>query len=178
LQPILDDRDALHALPEGSVGRAYLKFVEAQALSAEGLAEESRKGTDAAIDAEHPMAWYARRLRDIHDLWHVLTGYGRDALGETCLVAFSYAQTRSTGFALLACVGAREVSRALEARPVAQAVWQGYRNGASAAWLPGEDYEALLAAPLEAARTRLRIARPSVYLSIPAAERDRVGVRV
>jgi ubiquinone biosynthesis protein COQ4 len=122
------------------------------------------------------MAWYARRLRDVHDLWHVLTGYGRDALGETCLVAFSYAQTRSTGFALIACVGARETGRALRGRPVAQAVWQGYRNGRAAAWLPGEDYEALLAEPLEAARVRLRIARPSVYKSIPAVERERVGL--
>jgi ubiquinone biosynthesis protein COQ4 len=177
LQPLLDDREALRALPEGAVGRAYLAFMEAQALSAEGLAEESRKGIDATIDAEHPMAWYARRLRDVHDIWHVLTGYGRDALGETCLVAFSYAQTKSAGFALLACVGAREVGRALKGRPVAQAVWQGFRHGGAAAWLPGEDYEALLAAPLEAARVRLRIARPTFYCSIPAAERERVGVR-
>jgi ubiquinone biosynthesis protein COQ4 len=35
----------------------------------------------------------------VHDIWHVLTGYRRDALGEACLVAFSYAQTRGLGWA-------------------------------------------------------------------------------
>ena len=36
--------------------------------------------------------WMGERLRDIHDLFHVITGYGRDALGELCLLAFTNAQ--------------------------------------------------------------------------------------
>lgn len=174
LQPLLDDHEGLRALPAGSIGRAYLAFMEEQDLSAAGLAEESRKVIDAAVDAEHPVAWYARRLRDIHDLWHILTGYGRDALGEACVVAFSYAQTRSTGFALIAAAGAREIGRALPGQPVGRAVWQAYRNGKSAAWLPGEDYERLLGEPLDAARARLNVARPTLYESIPRETRDTV----
>ena len=33
----LQDREALRAMPEGSLGRAYLEFVESENLSADGL---------------------------------------------------------------------------------------------------------------------------------------------
>jgi ubiquinone biosynthesis protein COQ4 len=168
---LLSDDDWLRGLPAGSVGAAYYRFVTSENISAEGLVLESRKANGQTIDAEHPYAWYGRRLRDIHDIWHVLTGYGRDAMGEACLVAFSYAQTRSAGFALIALAGGQQLSRALPGAPVWRAIWQAWRHGANAAWLPGEDYVKLLAEPLEAARARLRIAPASAYLAIDAAAR-------
>ena len=173
LQPILDDHARLQTLPEGSVGRAYLDFVQGRQISAEGLAEESRKAS-SEIDAAHPYAWYARRMRDVHDLWHVLSGYQTDALGEACVVAFSYPQTKSSGFALIAVAAANELQRHLPNRPVFKAVWQAYQHGRAAAWLPGEDYVALLHEPLAAARQRLNIKVPSLYQAIPAHERDGV----
>ena len=39
LVALLDNRQALKALPEGSLGRAYLQFVEREAISAGGLIE-------------------------------------------------------------------------------------------------------------------------------------------
>lgn len=166
LQPLLDDHEALLQLPEGSVGRAYVDFVQGRKISATGLAEESRKvGND--IDAPHPYAWYARRMRDVHDLWHVLTGYQTDALGEVCVVAFSYAQTKSSGFALIALAGAREIDKQLPGNPIWRAAWQAYWNGRQAAWLPAVDYPALLSEPLADARKRLNIQAPTHYLSIP-----------
>jgi ubiquinone biosynthesis protein COQ4 len=167
LATTLSNSDYLASLPEGSVGRAYLKFTTSENISAEGLIEESRKGAETDIDREHPLAWYGRRMRDVHDLWHVLTGYGRDAMGEASLVAFSYAQTRSLGFGLIGIAGALKLKREIPSQPMLKAVWQAYRNGAKAAWLPGEDYQALLAEPLESARARLNIARPSLYLGVP-----------
>ena len=98
----LQDRDWLASLPAGSVGAAYLDFIRERDLSAYGLADESRKVEEADIDAAHPTAWYARRQRDVHDIWHVLTGYRTDALGEACVVAFSLPQTGSPGFGLIA----------------------------------------------------------------------------
>jgi len=159
----------LDSLPEGSVGAAYRNFIRSQDLSAEGLAEVSRE-TGGDIDTPHPVAWMARRTRDVHDLWHILTGYGRDGLGEACLVAFSYPQTRSLGWALIA---AGAVSRTRGGRyPYARAIWQGYQRGKAAKWLLGEDYEALLAEPLDAARRRLGITPPTIYDSIPPEARD------
>ncbi len=172
LAPLLDDHARLATLPEGSVGRAYLAFITAQGLSAEGLAEESRRGIGEGIEADHPWAWYGRRLRDTHDLWHTLTGYGRDALGEVCLVAFSHAQTRSTGFAVIAAAGANVLSKSLRGHRVRRTVWQAWRDGRRCEWLPGVDYEALLSENLDAARARLRIPRPDLYLAIPEADRE------
>jgi ubiquinone biosynthesis protein COQ4 len=88
----------LDSLPEGSVGAAYRQFIRTEQLSAEGLADISRaNGPD--VDEPHPYAWFARRTRDVHDIWHILSGYHRDALGEACLVGFSYSQTKGLGWA-------------------------------------------------------------------------------
>ena len=163
----LQDRDWLKALPAGSVGAAYLDFVVAQDLSAYGLADESRKVADSEIEAAHPRAWYARRLRDVHDIWHVLTGYRTDALGEACVVAFSLPQTRSSGFGLIAAAIAVQFARARTGYPCARAVFRAWRDGRRAAWLPGQDYEALLAEPLDQARRRLRISTPYIYERVP-----------
>jgi len=160
----------LDSLPAGSVGAAYRTFIREEQLSAEGLAEVSRQGAQD-IDEQHPYAWMGRRTRDVHDLWHILSGYHRDALGEACLVAFSYAQTRGLGWALIA-LGAAWRARGAKEYPFVKAIWQGYQRGKAAAWLLGEDYERLMAEPLDAARRRLNITPATIYNAIPAAVRD------
>jgi ubiquinone biosynthesis protein COQ4 len=161
----------LDSLPEGSVGAAYREFIRAEDLSAEGLADVSREGI-SDVDNPHPYAWFGRRTRDVHDIWHILTGYHRDALGEACLVAFSYAQTKGLGWALIA-FGAASRSRGT-GYPAIKAIWQGYQRGKAAKWLLGEDYESLLAEPLDAARKRLGLTPATIYDSIPANVRNGV----
>ncbi len=169
LAQTLTDDDWLDSLPRGSVGSAYRTFMRQEQFSAEGLVEGSRQGY-TPIDDVHPYAWFGRRVRDLHDIWHVLAGYGRDPLGELCLFAFTFAQTRGAGWGLLAAAGALKVS-GIRRHPHAWAVVQAYRNGRRARWLMSEDYDRLLMEPLEAARQRLRLQRPTVYDAIPPAER-------
>ncbi len=164
----LSDAAWLARFEAGTVGAAYRDFIAPRGLTAEGLADESRKVADADMDAAHPLLWYARRLRDVHDVWHVLTGYGTDALGEVCVVAFSYAQTRSLGFALIALAGTREFRRLKDGQPYGRAVREAWRAGRKAAWLPEVDYPALFAMPLNEARRVLKIVPPSTYDAIPA----------
>jgi ubiquinone biosynthesis protein COQ4 len=166
----LMDEAWLDSLPDSSVGAAYREFVRAERLSAEGLAEVSRQGA-AHVDEPHPYAWFGRRTRDVHDIWHILSGYGRDGLGEACLVAFSYAQTRGLGWALIAVAAALR-SRSAKDHPYAKAIWQGYQRGRAAAWLLGADYERVMAESLDAARRRLNITPPTIYDAIPPAARD------
>ena len=113
----LDDPVWLARFEPGTVGDSYRVFREARGFTAEGLADEARK-IGPQIDAQHPVVWYSRRIRDVHDIWHVLTGYETDALGEACVVAFSYAQTRNLGFAFIGWGAAREIHNAF---PVADA---------------------------------------------------------
>ena len=160
----------LDSFAPGTVGAAYRAFIRSENLSAEGLAEISRR--HRKVELNHPYAWFGRRTRDAHDLWHILSGYHRDGLGEACLVAFSYAQTGSLGWAFIG-VGAALRSRGGPKHPYRRAIWQGYRRGRAAHWLAGEDYERLMSEPLEAARRRLNITPATIYNAIPATERDR-----
>ena len=172
----LDDPVWLSRFEPGSVGAAYRAFREARGFTAEGLADEARK-VAPLVDAQHPVIWYSRRIRDVHDVWHVLTGYGTDALGEACVVSFSYAQTRNLGFAFIGWGAAREVQREAPSVPARRAVWQAYRNGRAARWLPGLDYEALFEQPLEAVRASLNIRPATIYESVPAELRARLKLR-
>jgi ubiquinone biosynthesis protein COQ4 len=174
LAPLLADRAWLTTLPENSLGAAYARFTANASITPQGLVDVS---SQVMTDMEHPVAWFGRRTRDAHDLWHVLTGYGTDSLGEASLVAFSYAQTRSLGWAFIA-VGAALKSRSArqpdgtQPYPYARTILEGYRRGRRAAWFAGHDYRALLPLPLEDARARLGLTAPTLYNSIPVAARD------
>jgi ubiquinone biosynthesis protein COQ4 len=172
----LDDPVWLSRFEPGSLGAAYRAFREVRGFTAEGLADEARK-VAPLVDAQHPVVWYSRRIRDVHDVWHVLTGYGTDALGEACVVSFSYAQTRNLGFAFIGWGAAREVQREAPSVPARRAVWQAYRNGRAARWLPGLDYEALFEQPLEAVRERLNIRPATVYEGVPDQLRAQLKLR-
>jgi ubiquinone biosynthesis protein COQ4 len=159
----LADPAFVDGFPARSVGAAYGQFLRQTGFTAEGLAQVSRSD-DLVLDAAHPYAWFGRRTRDIHDIWHVLTGYrADDPLGEACLVAFSFAQTRGLGWALIAAGAAIKAWQTPGGKPALRAILEGYRNGRRAAWLQGEDYELLLAESLEDARKRLRIAPARAY---------------
>ena len=168
LLPVLCDRVALASLALGSFGRAYHDFVVRENISAEGLVDASlvQKKFPAPTADEQ---LFRERVRDMHDLCHILTGYGRDPLGETCVVAFTYAQTRSLGLAVISLLGTVKISKALPGTPVKSVVLEAYRHGRAAAWLPGEDLENLLPEPLEAVRAKLGIALPTRYRHIMEA---------
>lgn len=159
----LMDRDFLAQFAPGTVGAAYRAFLDKTGYSADGLAQVGRD-VHGAQHIEHPYAWFGRRERDLHDIWHTLTGYkADDPLGELCLVAFSYAQTRGLGWGFIALSGALKSLRERHGALVRRAVWEGYRHGRAAAWLHAEDIETLFAEPLEAARARLNIAPALAY---------------
>lgn len=172
----LDDPVWLAQFEPGSVGAAYRAFREARGFTADGLAEVEREVVPW-IDAPHPITWYSRRLRDVHDIWHVLTGYGTDALGEACVVSFSYGQTDNLGFAFIGWGAAREIQREARSVPARRAVWQAYRNGRAARWLPGLDYEALFEQPLDAVRARLNLRPATVYEAVPVEIRSGLKLR-
>jgi ubiquinone biosynthesis protein COQ4 len=176
LAPRLMDQAWLDSFAPGTVGAAYRTFVRSENLSAEGLAEISRQA-HGKPEMPHPYGWFGRRIRDTHDIWHILSGYHRDALGEACLVAFSFAQTRSLGWALIAA-GAVLRPRPGAKHPYVRAIWQGYQRGKAAHWLCGEDYERLMGESLESARRRLNITPATIYDAIPTVDREIVAAKL
>jgi len=164
----LGDRAWLATLPAGSLGAVYRDFTDTGGVTPQGLVDVSNQVMNAI---EHPVAWYGRRIRDSHDLWHVVTGYGLDSLGEASLVAFSYPQTRSLGWAFIAVGAALKSRKAPLKQPYVAAIREGYARGKAARWLPAQDWVSLLPLPLEDVRARLGLAPPMVYLSIPLEAR-------
>ncbi len=164
LPTILDDHEALKKLPAGTVGRAYVDFMQREGLSAAGLVAESDKMRRGRPVYNDQIQWYANRLRDTHDLLHVLTGYGRDGLGEQCVLGFTYGQNRNLGNVFIAYLGGLELKRRIKTNaPVFAAIRQGQRHGTAAPKIIDEDINALLAEPLESARKRLGIGSPTQY---------------
>ena len=167
------DRESLRTHDAGTLGHAYLGFVEREQISADGLVDASQLSADGPADAsqlkeeiEEPrFRLFGERMRDQHDLWHVTTGYGRDTFGEACLLAFTYAQTRNRGLGIIALVGMIKLQKELGSG-VRKAIWQAYKAGKRAAWLPQQDWETLLSQPLEEVRQQLRIAPPEVYREV------------
>ncbi len=172
------DPEFIGRFAPGTVGAAYRDFLASTGYSAAGLAEVSlNANADRNLNEPHPYAWMGRRERDIHDVWHILTGYrANEHLGEACLVAFSYAQTRGLGWAAIGLAAALKSIRTTRSLAFARAVAEGYRLGRRAAWLHGEDYEALFAEPIAAARARLRIGEPVRY-RIAQAQLAELGIQ-
>jgi ubiquinone biosynthesis protein COQ4 len=153
----LSNMTALAALPEGSLGHAYHRFMASENLSAEGLVAPSQAYRDDVVSDE--VALFRDRMRDMHDLTHVLTGYGRDPLGELCLLAFMYPHTGNLGMALIVLMGFGK----LESRAARKAVIEAWRHGRKARWFADMDWEAMLAKPLNALRPDFQVLKPAAY---------------
>jgi ubiquinone biosynthesis protein COQ4 len=165
----LSDRACLAALPAGTLGRAYYDFVASEQLSAEGLVAVSNLRETLAPGED--MTLFRERSRDMHDLLHVVTGYGRDPLGEACLAAFTFAQTGLKGFAVIAIAASRKISRNLRGQPVRRAIFEAYRRGRRAEWLVAADWEHLLDRPLVEIRARFGVTPATYYPQIIGAIR-------
>jgi ubiquinone biosynthesis protein COQ4 len=157
----LSNRGALAQLPEGSLGRTYLAFMEAENLSAEGLQQAAQAANWDKAPVTPEMAFYRDRMRDAHDLTHVLTGYGRDPLGEICLLAFMYAHSRNPGNLFLIAMSWLRMPAVAR-----NAVKEAWNHGKQATWFQNLDFEALLGRDLNATRWALNIAAPARYRSL------------
>ena len=160
LLPVLSDRERLRSLPEGTLGREYARFMDAERITADGLEEAS--AFDKVDFYDDRARCLSDRLRDMHDLWHVVSGYGRDLLGEEALLAFTYAQIRNRGVGFIVLVGCLKISSEGH-REVFGVTRQAYRRGRRAAFLAAADWEALLELPLQDVRRQLRIDEPPRY---------------
>jgi ubiquinone biosynthesis protein COQ4 len=161
LYPVLTDRESLRKLPEGSLGRAYLAFMEEEQLSAQGLVQASESWEDDPMPPDIDL--FRTRMRELHDVSHVVTGYGRDPLGELCLLTFTYRQFGNLGRLLIVAMAWSQIPKTGRA-----AVFEAWRNGKTCAWLAGEDWESLLARPLDEVRRQLSLTLPGRYHRLAA----------
>jgi ubiquinone biosynthesis protein COQ4 len=162
----LSDRDALHRLPPGSFGRTYAEFMDAGQLTPEGLVEAdeeaARNSPDPAPEVDADRQFLGDRVRDMHDLWHVLTGYGRDEAGEAANLAFTQGQIPNAGVGviLLAAIAIGPKDPTFWWARYLRAAW---RRGRRSSLLTAAPYEELLPLPLDEVRCRLAIPPASEF---------------
>ena len=159
--PTLQNREYLASLPANTLGRHYLDFIQSEKISADGLVEASDRDINYA-EMDEDLARFATRQRDTHDLWHTITEYGRDELGELCLLAFTYAQTQNRGIGFIVLAGTLKM-RSHYGFKVFSAVYKAYRASKKAKWLPEQNWENLLKKPIDEVREKLAIESPSHY---------------
>lgn len=156
LLPLLSDTEALRRMPEGSLGRAYVDFMTEGNITAGGLVKASEDGRreEDEIDPDPDREFIGERLRDMHDLWHVLNDYGRDDAGEIANLWFSVGQFGNPGMGFIAFLGTLDGPKTL-------AWWRYMRRalvrGRLAKRLVCVPFEELLDKPLEEVRKQLNI---------------------
>ena len=169
--PVLADREALRSLPAGSLGRAYLAFVESEGISPQGIRDASVAG-EGGVPRHDAFKYMHHRMRDTHDVWHAATGYKGDVVGELALLAFTLAQNWNSAVALIVLAG---LVKGL-GRGKTGIVLDGFRRGRAAAWLPMQDWESLLPLPLDQVRAQLKLGAPAVYTPVRTFELRAEGV--
>lgn len=160
LNVLLSDRSALRSMPSGSLGRAYLRFMIEGELTANGLigAQEAARPHDPEPEQTDPDRFYIeRRLVEMHDLWHVLTGYGRDDTGELANLWFSYGQFGQLGMGFIAFMGTLDGPYKLSWHRYMR---RAYLRGKRARFMVAMPMEQMLPLPLAEARRELAIANP------------------
>lgn len=147
-QPRIDrdhvDFDALERLPDGTLGREYIRFLHDNAITPDVFAELPDVGDTRA-------AYLMLRMRQTHDLWHVLTGFSADLRGEILLQAFTYAQTGAPSAFMLTFVGTVRYRYPGQTKEVREAFQRGKRAG----FLPTFRWEDHWATPVAELRERL-----------------------
>jgi ubiquinone biosynthesis protein COQ4 len=143
------DLDAFAALPVGTLGHAYATFMRAH-----GITPHIFDGPPDEIRDERA-AYLMQRMRQTHDLWHVVMNVEPDPAGEIALQAFTYAQVNAPSSGILAALGS------LRALPVSRRVLRDaislYRIGLRANRFPVFPFEDHWATPLADVRHMLGV---------------------
>lgn len=140
------DFEAVARLPDGTLGREFVRF-----LGDHGITPDSfRPPVDYFEDVS---AYVTQRLRQTHDLWHLITGYPPDTCGELVLSAFIFAQVGAPSSLLVALLGPIRYGRGR--RGLTRDVHAAYRRGRATGRLTSFFWEDHWAEPLVDVRARV-----------------------
>ena len=171
LLPILNDRERLRAMPEGSLARAYLAFVESEGITAAGLVDASERVRRNGESDD--LAWLRNWLRDTHDLWHTVLGYQGDLIGEAAILAFSHYQTGNWGVGMIASLAWYKLGRvtapSLQARRI---VRDGRLRAKQMRWFVDVPWHEWLDRPIAEVRDVLNVTGPARYQPVRSHEVD------
>jgi ubiquinone biosynthesis protein COQ4 len=156
--------DELRKMPENSVGRAYVGW-----LDREGVSPDTRSQVRYIDDEE--CAYVMQRYRECHDFYHAVTGLPIVREGEVALKAFEFANTLlpMTGLSIFA---AATMKRGERKRFASIYLPWAIKNGARSKDVINVFWEERLLDDVEELRAELGIERPPDMRTIRKRERD------
>jgi ubiquinone biosynthesis protein Coq4 len=149
------DLGALRALPPGTLGREYARFLDANGIAplvvSPALKERFRTNP------------WALRYTATHDLHHLLTGFDTGLAGEVGVVAFNVGQGAAPiGRRMLRFIrGFYSLIAPGQAHAIRHNVDVGLELGRRAELVMAQPLESLFAEPLAQVRNKLRIPEPA-----------------
>jgi len=148
------DLAALRALPPGSLGREYARFLDANGITPLTVSPHLKQRF-----RESP---FVLRYTATHDLHHCLLGFDAGLAGEAGVYAFTVGQGSAPGGRglLWTMRFIYPLYSPLQAGRIWHNIRVGLRLGRAAKLVIAEPIEAWFAEPLEDARRRLGIANP------------------
>ena len=150
-RPKAIDLSELQKLPEGTLGRCYADQLISQGITPDALIDPSPVNNDAD--------YITHRLRETHDIIHVLTGFGIDGDSELGLQGFNLAQTRSPLAVMLIFGGMLAALQDDEPlAPMLHALARGFQLGLNADLVIARKLEEGWDRPLEDWRRDLKLA--------------------
>ncbi|KAJ8408660.1 hypothetical protein AAFF_G00252950 [Aldrovandia affinis] len=144
------DLSRLSSLPEGSLGREYVRFLQDNRVT-----PDSR--TEVKFVDDEELAYVMQRYREVHDLLHTLLGMPTSMLGEVAVKWFEAAQTGLPMCIMGAALGPLRLSaRRLQPLALSLGPW-ALRSGRRARCVLSVFYERRWEQRLEALREELDI---------------------
>ena len=150
-RPKAIDLTELQKLPDGTLGRCYADQLISQGITPDALIDPSPVSNDAE--------YITHRLRETHDIIHVLTGFGIDGDSELGLQGFNLAQTRSPLAVMLIFGGMLAALQDDEPlAPMLRAMARGFQLGLDADLVIAHKLEEGWDRPLQDWRQELKLA--------------------
>ncbi|MBF2075404.1 MAG: hypothetical protein IGS50_16810 [Synechococcales cyanobacterium C42_A2020_086] len=151
------DIPALLQLPPDSLGHAYASYLQTYGFDPDFYRKEK---------VEDDVTYMFMRMRQTHDIWHVVGGFGVDVNAELGLKAFEIAQVHRPLAAILVAGG---LLRTLFKTPerlddLLDQIAIGYRMGAKAKPFLAQKWEEHWEKPLEAWRAELNVQPMTEYV--------------
>lgn len=144
------DLQHLQTLPKGSLGRCYADQLISQGITPDTLIDPT--------PVSNANEFVVHRVRETHDIVHVLTGFGLDGDSEIGLQGFNLAQNRSPVAVMLifgAMLSSLQNDEPLE--PLLRALAHGFQMGLNADLVIGRKLEEGWERPLNDWREELKL---------------------
>lgn len=144
------DLDALRELPDGTLGREYVRHIEDYGFN---------PGYYQTLPVVDDVTYALARVRETHDIWHVVLGFHPTPIGEIGLKAFELTQlSRPMAGVIVAGGILRHLVADADLFPdVLAAIAGGYEQGRQAGPLLAERWEQRWDEPVAEIRRRLGV---------------------